>query len=122
MSAIIVAMDKARTGRRLMAAAHPAEVGARLAAAMTVAGIKQADLCRQVGFSSAQVSQWIRGKNRPSLENLALMLPYLDVDPNYLLFGDDAHFNYAKRDALLSAYRAAKAETEEAAAPAASIR
>jgi transcriptional regulator with XRE-family HTH domain len=98
-------MDKARTGRRLAAAAHPREVGARLAAAMQVADIKQADLCRQIGFSSAQVSQWIRGKNRPSIENLALMLPYLDVDPNYLLFGDDARFSYEKRDALLTAYR-----------------
>ena len=115
MSAIVLCMDKARTGRRLMAAAAPSEVGLRLAAALAVAGITQAELCRQLGFSSAQVSQWVGGRNRPTLENLALMLPFLDVDPNYLLFGDDSAFSYAKRDALKAACEEASRGRDPAA-------
>jgi transcriptional regulator with XRE-family HTH domain len=108
VSAIIVPMDKIRAGRRLLVAGSPREVSWRLAAAMKVAGLSQADIVRQLGFGSSQVSQWLSGRNRPSLDNLYLLLPFLDVDLNYLLLGEVGSLTYAKRDALLAAYDEAK--------------
>jgi transcriptional regulator with XRE-family HTH domain len=103
-------MDKARTGRRLVAAARPVEVGLRLLAALKVAGISQADLCRATGIQSSQLSQWITGRNRPSLEPLLIALPHLQVDLNYLYMGDVSAFSYEKRDALLEAANTARIE------------
>jgi transcriptional regulator with XRE-family HTH domain len=109
VSAIIVPMDKIRAGRNLMAAANPREVAMRLRAAMAVSGLTQSDVVRIFGFGSAQVSQWLTGRNRPSLENLLLMLPWLDVDANYILVGDYGTMSYAKRDALAAAHDNARA-------------
>jgi transcriptional regulator with XRE-family HTH domain len=109
-------MDKIRAGRRLMAAGSPAEVALRLAAAMKLAGLQQVDLVKQLGFGSSQVSQWLDGRNRPSVDNLLLMLPFLDVDLNYLLIGDLGGMSYAKRDALTAAADDARAEAERKSA------
>jgi transcriptional regulator with XRE-family HTH domain len=96
-------MDKARTGRRLVAASHPIEVGIRYAAALKVAGLIPADITRETGIQSPQLSQWISGRNRPSIDALLLTLPYIDVDLNYLFLGDAGGLPYAKRDALAEA-------------------
>jgi len=112
MSAIIIPMDKARAGRRLLALADTKETGLRIKAALKVAGMTQADLQRQIGASSSQITQWGKGRNYPSIPSLLLALPYLEVDLNYIFLGDMAAFPYAKRDALQSAYEELKAEAD----------
>lgn len=41
--------------------------------------IKQVDLANHVGVSSASVSEWIKGKKKPSADALLKIAEYLDI-------------------------------------------
>jgi transcriptional regulator with XRE-family HTH domain len=114
MSAIIVPMDKIRTARRLaIAASATREIGLRIMAARLALGMSQADLCKLLDMDSSQISQWETGKHRPSLDAVVQLLPFLEVDLDYVFLGDIAGFPWAKRDALQNAYEQALAEDAE---------
>jgi transcriptional regulator with XRE-family HTH domain len=108
MSAIIYPMDKIRAGRLLaIKAAQTEEIGLRIVTARKAASLTQADLRRFTGLASAQISQWETGKHRPSLDALVVLLPFLEVDLDYLFLGDDTALAWPKRMQLQNAYEEA---------------
>jgi transcriptional regulator with XRE-family HTH domain len=114
MTAIIFSMDKRRTQQRLaMQAGLTREIGLRIVAARKAVGLDQAGLCRFTGFPSSQISQWETGKHRPSLDFVVQLLPYLDVDLDYLFLGDQRALNWDKVTALSNAYEEAIEEAHQ---------
>lgn len=49
--------------------------------------LKQADLARATGKSSAAVTKWLRGENIPKTEALKQIAKLLNVDDGWLLTG-----------------------------------
>jgi transcriptional regulator with XRE-family HTH domain len=111
MTAIIVPMDKIRAGRQLaMRAAATRDIGLRVAAARIAAGMSQADLCKMAGLASSMVSQWERGKHRPSLDQIAPLLPLLEVSLDYLFLGETRGLSWEKSVSLSNAWEEALEE------------
>ncbi len=118
MSAIIVPMDKARAGRLLAQRASDLRlVARRLIAARQAAGLRHADVVAGSGVGSSQYAQWEMARSRPRVDQLGLVLPFLDVTSDWIYFGDDRGLSWEKRAALLQEMEklaAADAESERA--------
>jgi transcriptional regulator with XRE-family HTH domain len=117
LGAIIIPMEPIRAGRRLLKAADPEQVALRLAAALRAQNLTSNDLIQTFGFQSSQVSQWLKGENRPDLSNALLMLPYLDIDLHFLFLGELGGLPHAKRDVLLAAMEELQAAMRDTKAP-----
>ena len=77
-----------------MAATESERFAERLRAAMTAAGMRQADLIRRasergVRLGKSQVSQYASGKTMPRRDVLALLAELLGVDEAWLAFGEE---------------------------------
>lgn len=104
MSAIIIPMEPARTGRLL--AQKASDLGAiarRVVAARLAIGMRHTDLVQVSGVTSPQLANWEGGKTRPRIDQLALVLPILGVTSDWVYFGDDRGLTWEKREALAKA-------------------
>jgi transcriptional regulator with XRE-family HTH domain len=111
MSAMIIPMDKARAGRLLAQRASDLRaVARRMLAARRAAGLRSVDICAGAGITSSQLSNWEAAKSRPRVDQLGLILPFLDVTSDWIYFGDDRGLSWTKREALLAAVAEVEAE------------
>lgn len=101
MSAIIIPMEPARTGR-LMAqkASDLAAIARRIVASRMACGLRHTDLVAVSGITSPQLANWEGGKTRPRVDQLALVLPILGVTSDWVYFGDDRALPWEKREAI----------------------
>lgn len=104
MSAIIVRMDQVRAGRVLaQRASDLAAVGRRLVAARTAKGLRQRDLAAISGLGTNTIANWETGTRRPRVDQLALVLPVLEVSSDWIYFADDRALAWQVREAVLAA-------------------
>lgn len=61
------------------------EIPARLAVALGVKGVSQANLARTIGVSRAAVNQFVQGNRLPSIVTFAAICRALDVSADFLL-------------------------------------
>lgn len=64
-------------------------VGKQIKAAREAKGYKSCDLADAVGIGKDQMSRIENGKVMPKIDNLCIIVQYLDLDLNYLMFGKD---------------------------------
>lgn len=57
----------------------------RLAQALAIRGMKQADLCSKTGIPKSAMSQYISGAFEPKQDRLSLIAQALNVDPVWLM-------------------------------------
>jgi transcriptional regulator with XRE-family HTH domain len=101
VSAIIIPMEPARTGR-LMAqkASDLGAIARRLVASRVACGLRHTDLVAVSGITSPQLANWEGAKTRPRVDQLALVLPILGVTSDWVYFGDDRALPWEKREAI----------------------
>lgn len=89
MNAIVYCMQDNAPGRRLARLANdlPA-IGRRLVAARRAAGLRPIDVALRAHIGRNTLANWEMGLKRPSVDQLALLLPVLDVSLDYVYFGD----------------------------------
>jgi transcriptional regulator with XRE-family HTH domain len=91
MSAIVYAMETIRPGRRLArAAADLPAIARRLVAARLAAGMRPIDLAAASGVGRNTLANWETATKRPSVDQLAFVLPVLRVSLDFVFFGDTA--------------------------------
>jgi len=67
-------------------------IGERLKALRDAKGLSQADLAKQIGWSSAsRIGNYELGTRKISADDAIILSSYLGVSPAELLFGDSAH-------------------------------
>jgi transcriptional regulator with XRE-family HTH domain len=66
-----------------------AHIGTRVRAARRERGLTQDDLADQVGVSRSAVAQWETGRAGQVTGNLSRIAAVLEVNVEYLLYGDD---------------------------------
>ena len=62
-----------------------AKCSVRLAQALSLRGMKQADLCSKTGIPKSAMSQYISGAFEPKQDRLSIIAQALDVDPVWLM-------------------------------------
>lgn len=62
-----------------------AKCSTRLAQALAIRGIKQADLCNKTGIPKSAMSQYISGAFEPKQDRLSILAQALNVDPVWLM-------------------------------------
>lgn len=101
MNAIVVCMENLRVGRQLATAAADHEaIGRRLIAARHAAGMQAVELAGASGVAPNAISNWESGSRRPSIDQLALVLPILRVSLDWVYFGNDAGLDWRVREAV----------------------
>ena len=72
-------------------------VGKQIQNARKAKGYKSCDLAKAVGIGKDQMSKIENGYAMPKIDNLCIIAQYLDLDLNFLMFGNegDAHKNKA---------------------------
>lgn len=101
VTGIVIHMEQYRAGRRLAAAAADhAMIGRRLAAARDVAGLSGVELAAAAGIGPNTLSNWETGGRRPSIDQVAMVLPILRVTLDWVFFGNDAALDWRHREAL----------------------
>lgn len=104
MSAIVIRMDQVKAGRILaQRASDLVGVARRIVAARTAKGLRQRDLAAISGLGTNTLANWETAARRPRIDQLALILPVLEVSSDWIYFGDDRALNWQVRDAVLSA-------------------
>ena len=89
MTAIIYRMETIRPGRRLARAAADVEsIARRLVAARLAAGMRPIDLAEASGVARNTIANWETGAKRPSVDQIAFVLPILRITLDYVFFGD----------------------------------
>jgi transcriptional regulator with XRE-family HTH domain len=87
----------------------PQDIGARIRAARRDRGLTQDELADQVGVSRSAVAQWETGRTGQVTGNLSRIAGVLEVNVEYLMFGDDKQATGEARQgdelALLRLYR-----------------
>lgn len=66
------------------------QVAARISALIESSGLSKRQLAEKMNVSNVSLSQWARGKNRPSGEGLEALCKFFEVSPAWLLYGDGA--------------------------------
>ena len=66
------------------------ELGARIREFRERLDISQKELAAKLGVSSARLSNWEQGINRPDVDTLPMICQALDISPNALLNVDQA--------------------------------
>lgn len=90
MTAIVYCMETIRPGRRLARAAADVDgIARRLVAARLAAGLRPVELAAASGVGRNTIGNWESGIKRPSVDQLAYVLPVLKVTLDYVFFGDD---------------------------------
>ena len=67
----------------------PADIGTRIRAARRDRGLTQDELAEQVGVSRSAVAQWETGRTGQVTGNLSRIAGVLQVNVEYLMYGDD---------------------------------
>lgn len=67
----------------------PADIGTRIRAARRDRGLTQDELAEQVGVSRSAVAQWETGRTGQVTGNLSRIAGVLEVNVEYLMYGDD---------------------------------
>ena len=67
----------------------PADIGTRIRAARRDRGLTQDELADQVGVSRSAVAQWETGRTGQVTGNLSRIAGVLEVNVEYLMYGDD---------------------------------
>ena len=62
-----------------------AKCSVRLAEALSIRRMKQADLCNKTGIPKSAMSQYISGAFEPKQDRLTIIAQALDVDPVWLM-------------------------------------
>ncbi|MEA2739045.1 MAG: hypothetical protein QOH05_2352 [Acetobacteraceae bacterium] len=95
----------------------PQDIGIRIRAARRDRGLTQDELAEQVGVSRSAVAQWETGRAGQVTGNLARIAAALEVNVEYLMYGDDKHAAGDARQgdelALLRLYRECGAEDRQ---------
>ncbi|CAB4128026.1 HTH_XRE domain containing protein [uncultured Caudovirales phage] len=103
MTAIIVRMETFRAGRQLAQRASDLNsIGRRLEASREAQGLRLTDLADQSGVAKNTLSNWEAGTKRPSLDQVALVLPILRVTLDWVYFGDDGALDWQVREAIVN--------------------
>lgn len=61
----------------------------RLIEMIQTSGYTQAEIARQLGIRPSTVAQYLSGRAMPTLDTLANLCVFLDVDPGYILCTKD---------------------------------
>lgn len=61
----------------------------RLSKAIVESGMSQKEIAAKVGISQQMISYYKCRQKVPSIDNLAILCKFLDVDTNYILCIDD---------------------------------
>lgn len=64
------------------------QVSERITALIKSSGLSMRQLAEKMGVSNVSLSQWARGKNRPSGDGLESLCNFFGVSPAWLLYGD----------------------------------
>jgi transcriptional regulator with XRE-family HTH domain len=67
----------------------PIDIGTRIRAARRDRGLTQDELAEQVGVSRSAVAQWETGRTGQVTGNLSRIAGVLEVNVEYLMYGDD---------------------------------
>ena len=67
----------------------PEDIGTRIRAARRNCGLTQDELADQVGVSRSAVAQWETGRTGQVTGNLSRIAGALEVNVEYLMYGDD---------------------------------
>jgi len=105
---ILLHMPPSQTGRALVRRAHdvPA-IARRLRLARIARGLRSARAAEMAGITRNALSNWETGRQRPSLDQVILLLPVLGVTLDYLYLGDDRGLTWEVREAIATAGAAA---------------
>ncbi len=60
-------------------------VACRIKQLMSLEGLNQSDLARQIGVKQNTISAWLLRKKEPSIKSLWLLADYFDVDIDYIV-------------------------------------
>lgn len=111
MSATVIVMEENIAGRRLARAATDVRaIARRLVAARLAAGLRPAELAWRARIGRNTLANWETGLKRPSVDQLALVLPILNVTLDYVYFGDLSRLSWETRERIEAAL--AQLETE----------
>lgn len=95
----------------------PQNIGARIGAARRERSLTQDQLADQVGVSRSAVAQWETGRTGQVTGNLARIAAALEVNVEYLMYGDDkraaAEVRQGDELALLRLYRECEPEDRQ---------
>jgi transcriptional regulator with XRE-family HTH domain len=87
----------------------PQDIGIRIRATRRERGLTQDELADRVGVSRSAVAQWETGRTGQVTGNLSRIADVLEVNVEYLLYGEDKHAAGEARQgdelALLRLYR-----------------
>jgi transcriptional regulator with XRE-family HTH domain len=87
----------------------PQDIGTRIRAIRAELGLTQDQLAEQVGVSRSAVAQWETGRTGQITGNLSRIAAALEVNVEYLMYGDDklapAEARQADELAMLRLYR-----------------
>jgi transcriptional regulator with XRE-family HTH domain len=95
----------------------PQDIGTRIRATRRDRGLTQDELADRVGVSRSAVAQWETGRTGQVTGNLSRIAGVLEVNVEYLMFGDDKHAAGEVRQgdelALLRLYRECQPEDRQ---------
>lgn len=95
----------------------PQDIGTRIRAARRDRGLTQDELADQVGVSRSAVAQWETGRTGQVTGNLSRIAGVLEVNVEYLMYGDDKRLAGEARQgdelALLRLYRECEPEDRQ---------
>jgi transcriptional regulator with XRE-family HTH domain len=95
----------------------PPDIGTRIRAARRDRGLTQDELADQVGVSRSAVAQWETGRTGQVTGNLSRIAGVLEVNVEYLMYGDDKRAAGEVRQgdelALLRLYRECEPEDRQ---------
>ena len=101
-------METFRAGRQLAQRASDLDgIGRRLIASREAQGLRIRDLAEQSGVANNTISNWEAGDKRPSVDQVALVLPILRVTLDWVYFGDDNGLDWQTREAIAARMTAA---------------
>jgi DNA-binding transcriptional regulator YiaG len=102
VSAIIIRMEHIRAGHVLaQRASDLAGMAQRLIAARQAKGLRLTDLAVMSGLGTNTIANWEAGQRRPRIDQLAMVLPILDVTSDWVYFGDDRELAWQTREAIM---------------------
>ena len=95
----------------------PEEIGTRIRTVRRERGLTQDELADQVGVSRSAVAQWETGRAGQITGNLSRIAGVLDVNVEYLMYGDQKRLALEVRQgdelALLRLYRECEPEDQQ---------
>jgi transcriptional regulator with XRE-family HTH domain len=116
-TAIVIHMDQIRAGQALARTAANVEgIARRLIAARRAQGLRNTELAAKSGVNKNTISNWETAIKRPSIDQLALVLPVLDVTADFVFFGDDRSLRWEVRERIMAELARLPSQRSELAA------